>query len=65
VFLKNHIGTMALMDFFVVPTAPFRLLYVLGGTRLVPNFGHSWKKALFCRVSRNFDLARVVKLFDS
>jgi putative transposase len=29
VFLKNHIGTMASMDFFVVPTATFRLLYVL------------------------------------
>jgi putative transposase len=29
VFLKNHVGTMASMDFFVVPTATFRLLYVL------------------------------------
>jgi putative transposase len=29
VFLKNHVGTLAAMDFFVVPTATFRLLYVL------------------------------------
>lgn len=27
-FLKNHAGTLASMDFFVVPTATFRLLYV-------------------------------------
>jgi putative transposase len=27
-FLRNHLGTMASMDFFVVPTATFRLLYV-------------------------------------
>jgi transposase InsO family protein len=27
-FLKNHAGTLAAMDFFVVPTATFRLLYV-------------------------------------
>jgi putative transposase len=29
VFLKNHVGTLASMDFFVVPTVTFRLLYVL------------------------------------
>jgi hypothetical protein len=29
VFLKNHVGTLASMDFFTVPTATFRLLYVL------------------------------------
>ena len=28
-FLRNHVGTLASMDFFVVPTATFRLLYVL------------------------------------
>jgi putative transposase len=28
VFLKNHVGTLASMDFFVVPTVTFRLLYV-------------------------------------
>ena len=28
-FLQNHAGGMAAMDFFVVPTATFRLLYVL------------------------------------
>jgi len=28
-FLYNHIGTLASMDFYVVPTATFRLLYVL------------------------------------
>ncbi len=28
-FLRNHVGTLAAMDFFVVPTATFRLLYVL------------------------------------
>jgi transposase InsO family protein len=28
-FLKNHAGTLASMDFFVVPTVTFRLLYVL------------------------------------
>jgi putative transposase len=28
-FLKNHVGTLASMDFFTVPTATFRLLYVL------------------------------------
>jgi putative transposase len=27
-FLRNHVGTLASMDFFVVPTATFRLLYV-------------------------------------
>jgi transposase InsO family protein len=27
-FLTNHIGTLASMDFFVVPTVTFRLLYV-------------------------------------
>jgi putative transposase len=27
-FLKNHAGTLASMDFFVVPTVTFRLLYV-------------------------------------
>jgi len=27
-FLKNHAGTLAAMDFFVVPTVTFRLLYV-------------------------------------
>ncbi len=28
-FLNNHVGTLASMDFLVVPTATFRLLYVL------------------------------------
>jgi putative transposase len=28
-FLQNHAGAIAAMDFFVVPTATFRLLYVL------------------------------------
>ena len=28
-FLRNHLGAVAAMDFFVVPTATFRLLYVL------------------------------------
>jgi putative transposase len=28
-FLRNHVGTLASMDFFTVPTATFRLLYVL------------------------------------
>jgi hypothetical protein len=28
-FLRNHAGTIAAMDFFVVPTATCRLLYVL------------------------------------
>ena len=28
-FLKNHIACMGAMDFFVVPTATFRVLYVL------------------------------------
>ena len=28
-FLQNHVGAIAAMDFFVVPTATFRLLYVL------------------------------------
>jgi transposase InsO family protein len=28
-FLRNHAGAIAAMDFFVVPTATFRLLYVL------------------------------------
>jgi transposase InsO family protein len=28
-FLTNHVGTLASMDFFVVPTVTFRLLYVL------------------------------------
>jgi len=28
VFLKNHVGTLASMDFFTVPTVTFRLLYV-------------------------------------
>lgn len=28
-FLQNHTGAIAAMDFFVVPTATFRLLYVL------------------------------------
>jgi putative transposase len=28
-FLQNHAGAMAAMDFFVVPTVTFRLLYVL------------------------------------
>ncbi len=28
-FLKNHKGSIAAMDFFVVPTVTFRLLYVL------------------------------------
>ena len=28
-FLRNHVGTLAAMDFFVAPTATFRLLYVL------------------------------------
>jgi transposase InsO family protein len=28
-FLRNHVGAIAAMDFFVVPTATFRLLYVL------------------------------------
>ena len=28
-FLKNHVGTLAAIDFFTVPTATFRLLYVL------------------------------------
>ncbi len=27
-FLRNHVGMLASMDFFVVPTATFRLLYV-------------------------------------
>lgn len=27
-FLRNHTGTLAAMDFFVVPTVTFRLLYV-------------------------------------
>ncbi|HEY7310280.1 MAG TPA: integrase core domain-containing protein [Gemmataceae bacterium] len=27
-FLKNHVGTLASMDFFTLPTATFRLLYV-------------------------------------
>jgi putative transposase len=27
-FVKNHVGTLAAMDFFTVPTATFRLLYV-------------------------------------
>ncbi|HEY7424636.1 MAG TPA: integrase core domain-containing protein [Gemmataceae bacterium] len=29
VFLKNHVGTLASMDFFTVPTVTFRLLYVI------------------------------------
>jgi hypothetical protein len=29
VFLQNHAGAIAALDFFVVPTATFRLLYVL------------------------------------
>ena len=28
-FLQNHAGALAAMDFFVVPTATFRLFYVL------------------------------------
>jgi putative transposase len=28
-FLKNHVGTLASMDFFVVPTVTFRRLFVL------------------------------------
>ena len=28
VFLKNHVSSLASMDFFVVPTVTFRLLYV-------------------------------------
>jgi len=28
-FLKDHVGTLASMDFFTVPSATFRLLYVL------------------------------------
>jgi transposase InsO family protein len=28
-FLENHLGDIAAMDFFVVPTATFRVLYVL------------------------------------
>ena len=28
-FLTNHVGELASMDFFVVPTVTFRLLYVL------------------------------------
>ena len=28
-FFRNHAGAMAAMDFFVVPTVTFRLLYVL------------------------------------
>ena len=30
-FLQNHAGAIAAMDFFVVPTVTFRLLYVLVG----------------------------------
>jgi len=29
IFLRNHAGAIAAMDFFVVPTATFRLLYAL------------------------------------
>ncbi len=28
-FLKNHVGEIAAIDFFTVPTAPFRILYCL------------------------------------
>jgi hypothetical protein len=37
IFMKNHREVIAAMDFFTVPTASFRLLYVLFVIRIKPN----------------------------
>lgn len=45
-FWKNHAGTLASMDFFVVPTVTFRLLYVL------VILSHDRRRVVHCNVTR-------------
>ncbi len=44
-FLKNHVSTLASIDFFVVPTITFQLLYVLVVLR------HERRRVVHCNIT--------------